>query len=490
MAGTSAYTTAAIVAIAPELILITTACLMILLGPFVAAPGVRGVRERWTIVSLLAFAAAWWAAWNVSAEGNGPFAIDGLASFVRGLTFLLGPLLVILVTRHTTAADSAEAHASLLALLAGVNLSASATDLITLFLALELVSVPTYVLLYLPRRDALMQEATLKYFLLSVMSSAIVLFGMSWLYGAGGTTRLVDIAARVAADDPEGISRFATMGAVIACTGLCFRLAAFPFHIYAPDVFQGVNGPSAAMLSIVPKITGFVAMARLAPLAAGATDFSDLLMPMPLQSVLAIAAIVTMCVGNFLALRQTNLHRLLAYSSIAQSGYMLVALIAGGSGPPLGGSEALWFYLAVYGVTSVGLFALLAAVGRDRPIEHDQQLAGLSRTHPWIAACLVICLFSLTGLPPTAGLTGKWQILLAAFGSTSPWGKVLAATLAINTAVAAYYYLRLVTIVVLDPAPAKRPSRLRLAPAIGGAACAIATIAAFVSPQLLLNAMR
>ncbi|MGL4512342.1 MAG: NADH-quinone oxidoreductase subunit N [Lacipirellulaceae bacterium] len=478
---------AAVQAIAPEAILIATVCAMILLGPFVAAPGARGVRERWTVVSLLAFAAAWWVSLTQDSPGAGPFVADNLAEFVRMLTLALGPLLILMVTRHAPTADSAEAHACVLALLAGVNLVALSSNLVGLFLALELVSVPTYVLLYLPRRDAFMQEATIKYFLLSVVSSAVTLFGISWLYGAGGTADLAGIAARIAADDSGSVAKFATIGAAIAGVGLCFRLAAFPFHVYAPDVFQGVNGPSAAMLSVVPKIAGFVAMARLLPLAAGTSELSDFALPESLQSPLAMVAITTMCVGNFLALRQTHLHRLLAYSSIAQSGYMLVALVAGGHGPLLGGIGALWFYMAVYGVTTMGLFALLAAAGRERPIEQSSQLAGLSRTHPWIAVCLAICLFSLTGLPPTAGLTGKWQIFLAAFASESAWGRVLAATLAINTAVAACYYLRLVAIMVLDPAPTARPSRLRLAPAIGGALCAAAAVGVFFSPQWLLD---
>jgi NADH-quinone oxidoreductase subunit N len=244
------------------------------------------------------------------------------------------------------------------------------------------------------------------------------------------------------------------------------------------------------MLSIIPKIAGFVAMTRLLPLAVGISDPAAFALPDALQNTLALVAFATMCVGNFLALRQTNLHRLLAYSSIAQSGYMLVAMLAGVGGSPVAGTTALWFYLAVYGVTSVGVFALLSAAGRDRPLEESSQLSGLTRTHPWVAAALIVCLFSLTGLPPTAGLTGKWQVLVASFSSANPWGVHLAIAMALNTAVATVYYLRLVAIMVLDPAPAGRPSRLRLAPAIGGALCAVATIGVFFFPQWLLDAVQ
>ena len=197
---------------------------------------------------------------------------------MRALTLGLGPVLVLLLTRQIDDGSSAEAHACLLALLAGTNFVAMATDLVGLFLALELVSIPTYVYLYLPRRDALMQEAALKYFLLSVFSSAFVLFGMSWLFGAAGTTNLAAISeprrCRQRRLAPRRQERAGLVLAALAIliAGLSFRIAAVPFHFYAPDVFQGVNSASAAMLSVIPKVAGFAALAASCPAARSSTD--------------------------------------------------------------------------------------------------------------------------------------------------------------------------------------------------------------------------
>lgn len=494
--------TDAILTIVPEALLLSTVCLMLLLGPFLVDEEGRadeGVSRRWTILSLITLAIAGWVFLNISgrAAPEGFFAADGLAYFVRALTFCLGPVLLVILTRQIDDGSSAEAHACLLTILAGTNFVAMSTDLIGLFLALELVSIPTYVYLYLPRRDAQMQEAALKYFLLSVFSSAFVLFGMSWLFGATGTTNLREISAQIAlvatANPREGAAVAADYAAIsgasphmlqaaiaILIAGLSFRIAAVPFHFYAPDVFQGVTSAGAAMLSLIPKVAGFAALVRVLPMlgeqASGAA----------VQALLAILAIATMTLGNLLAVRQHNLHRLLAYSSIAHSGYMLVGLALGQSSASIGGVTALWFYLATYGLVTVGIFALLAAAGAERPMRTDADLAGLSQTHPAIAVLLAISLFSLTGLPPTAGFWGKLNLFQASWLSP-PWGVWLAGAIAVNAAVAAWYYLRLIAAMYREPAMPAGASRLAWAPAAAGAACALAGILLFAAPQRLLD---
>jgi NADH-quinone oxidoreductase subunit N len=488
----------AAIAIVPELMLLGSVCLMLLLGPFLVddeGKAEDGVSRRWTILSLLTMAVAGWVFYKLSGRqlAPGPFAADGLAFFVRAITFTLGPVLVVLLTRQIDDGSSAEAHACLLTMLVGTNFVAMSTDLIGLFLALELVSIPTYVYLYLPRRDALMQEAALKYFLLSVFSSAIVLFGMSWLFGATGTTNLAEISARITADgiaadagaESAGGLRMAQAALAILIAGLSFRLAAVPFHFYAPDVFQGVNSASAAMLSLLPKAAGFAALVRVLP--GGAAWLVEQAANAPLQNLLAVLAIVTMTIGNLLALRQKNLHRLLAYSSVAHSGYMLVGLASGQASATAGGVTALWFYLATYGLVTVGVFALLAAASAERPVQTDSDLTGLSQMHPAIAVLLAVSLFSLTGLPPTAGFWGKLNLFTASWSSASPWGMWLASAIALNAAISAWYYLRLIAAMYREPEGPAGSTKLAIAPAVAGAACAIASVLLFAAPQQLLD---
>jgi NADH-quinone oxidoreductase subunit N len=481
--------------IVPEAILLTTVCLMLLLGPFLvddSGKADEGVGRRWTILSLLTLGIAGWVMVKLSDRipSGGPFDADGLAFFVRALTLGLGPVLVIILTRQIDDGSSAEAHACLLTILAGTNFVAMSTDLVGLFLSLELVSIPTYIFLYLPRRDALMQEAALKYFLLSVFSSAFVLFGMSWLFGATGTTNLDAIVAHIAAatttaDASDAASQTMVLaGLSILIAGLSFRLAAVPFHFYAPDVFQGVNSASAAMLSLVPKAAGFAALVRVLPAAAAGLEQAS---PAAIQHLLAVLAVATMTIGNLLAVRQHNLHRLLAYSSIAHSGYMLVGLAMASNASAVGGVTALWFYLATYGLVTIGVFALLAAAGAERPLQSDADLAGLSQTHPAIAVLLAVSLFSLTGLPPTAGFWGKLNLFSASWSSSSPLGVWLAGAIAVNAAIAAWYYLRLIAAMYREPAAPPTASRLAWAPAAAGAACAVASILLFAAPQRLLD---
>jgi NADH-quinone oxidoreductase subunit N len=475
--------------IAPEVILIATVCVMFLLGPFLvdeASRGAPGLGKRWTVLALLALGAGAWACFESSpAEAaGGPFVVDGLSNFVRMLTFTLGPLLVLLLSRQIDDGSSAEANACLLAILAGVNLTSLAADLIGLFLALELVSIPTYVFLYLPRRDAAMQEATIKYFLLSVLSSAIVLMGMAWLFGAAGTTVLSEIAGRLAGEAGAAENTLAQTALALLIAGLSFRIAAVPFHFYAPDVFQGVNSVSAAMLSVLPKVAGFAALLRVLDVSGVFAAVSAGL-DVSVQDLLAILAVLTMFVGNLLAMRQKQLHRLLAYSSIAHSGYMLAGLAVGPSSTTVGGLPALWFYLAAYGVTTIGVFSLLAAADADRPLVQDAELQGLSQSHPAITLLAAVCLFGLTGLPPTVGFSGKLNLFVSTWSAQPEWGRWLAAAIALNAAIGASYYLRLIALMYREPPADAPPRRLATIPAVAGGVCAVGSMLLFAAPQRL-----
>jgi NADH-quinone oxidoreductase subunit N len=339
----------------------------------------------------------------------------------------------------------------------------------------------------LPRRGSANQEATIKYLLLSIFSSAVSLYGLSLLYGAAGTTNLVGIAAALEGGASADSPTLLQMAGALLVAGLSFRIAAVPFHFYAPDVFQGISSAGAAMLSFIPKVVGFVALLRLLPLAGGLAA-SDAEGP-SIRVLLAALAVATMVFGNLLALRQQNLYRLLAYSSVAHAGYMMVGLAIGPSNLPADGVSALLFYLAVYGIMTIGVFALFAGVSpHESPVRTVGDLAGLSRVHPAIALALAVCLFSLTGLPPTAGFMGKWNLFLASWSDGSQLGRILAIALAANAAISAWYYLRLIAVMFLELPAEGRPRKLCLAPAVAGAACSIGTVLLFAAPQVVWQA--
>jgi NADH-quinone oxidoreductase subunit N len=479
--------------IAPEIVLLATVCVMFLVGPFLVSPSgqaAAGVRHRWGGLALAALGTAWLIWFNTDAANvtSGPFISDGLSWFARGLSLTLGGLLVLLLWNQIDDGHSAEANACLLSIVAGTNLVAASNDLVELFLALELVSIPTYVILYLVRRDRSTREATVKYFLLSVFSSALVLYGMAWLYGSTGTTNFSGIAESLALPD-GGESMIRHVALVLLVAGLAFRITAVPFHFYAPDVFQGVPASNAAMLSFIPKVVGFVALIRLLPLT-GATITTQLWLPdESARMLLAILAVATMFVGNLMALRQKHLFRLMAYSSIAHAGYMLVGLAVGDVGA-VGGTSAVLFYLAAYGLMTLGVFSLLrGAASGDHPLETIDDIRGLSSTHPTTALLLAVCLLSLTGMPPTAGFLGKLNLFLAAWGETTAVGHWLAGFLALNAAIAAFYYLRLVAVMYLEQAADRHARQIDVASWLGGLACTVATLVLFVQPQWLWDAV-
>jgi NADH-quinone oxidoreductase subunit N len=270
-----------------------------------------------------------------------------------------------------------------------------------------------------------------------------------------------------------------------------------PFHFYAPDVFQGVSPSSAAMLSFIPKVVGFAALLRLLPVAGGFMDFSAWMPSETVRILLTVVAILTMVVGNLLALRQTSLLRLLAYSSIAHAGYMMVGLAVGNSPVGTSGVAALLFYLAVYGVMTIGLFALItAAGGPGRPLRAVSDLAGISRSQPAIALMMAVCVFGLSGLPPTGGFLAKLNLFLAAWSEGSQQavqgqtqvGYFLAITLAVNAVIGAAYYLRLISVMYFEPSITVHESSHQNVAWTAGCLCAVTTLALFIMPQWLWDA--
>lgn len=479
--------------IVPEAFLLVAACLLYLGGT------VRSGRNLWASAAVTSLALSFWLFWTRTPTGTvdvGVTAIlpDRLAEVAKCLAYGSGLLLVLLFWDDIAEERAADFFACVLLLVAGLSLVSGANDLLTLFVALELVSIPTYILLYLPRSGSPPQEAAIKYFLLSVFSSALLLFGFSYIYGETGTIHLARMGERIAG---QGGSELVIAAVVMAVAGIGFRITAVPFHFYAPDVFQGVPTSLAAMLSIVPKLAGFTALVRLGQAVfwvnpEWAADSQTTL-------VLWLLAVMTMTVGNVLALWQTNLKRLLAYSSVAHGGYMLIGITAATQlrGEGLRGIDAVFFYLAAYGAMTLGAFAVLHALrSEQREVQTIDDLAGLGRSRPLLALALTLFLFSLIGLPLTAGFSGKLLLFLSALAAEDQVGDayrgmftVLAVIGALNAAAAAYYYLRLVGTMYLRDATRPLPAVARRPAAVVVTLCAGLTLALGIYPSTVVSAI-
>lgn len=441
--------------VVPEAILVAAACVCFL------GSTVRSSKNLWAGAALVGVMLAGIAQYVNPGTTQGlvatasPVWPDALTQFIRIVSLIGTAVLVLMTWSETSDALAGEYYGCLLLIAAGVNLTAAANELIVLFLALELISIPTYVMLYLARNDRPAQEAAVKYFLLSVFSSAFVLFGFSYLCGQTGTTNL---PAMLDAYSRTGMGRLpilALVAVVFVVSGLGFRITAVPFHFYAPDVYEGTSAGMAALLAFVPKLAGFVALIRVFGLVGPAAE-PTLALDFHVPLLLWILAAITMTLGNVLALWQNNLQRILAYSSIAHAGYMLVGLASAPmlfalSGPNApGGVPAVLFYLVAYGSMTLGAFGVMSLLSTSgRRVQTVDDLAGLSRTHPGMALAMSAFLFSLIGLPLTAGFAGKFMLFFGALEVPQTLFWVLAGVMAINAAIGSYYYLRIIGVMYL-----------------------------------------
>jgi NADH-quinone oxidoreductase subunit N len=495
----------------PEMMLAMFACVLFLAGAFI--PNVQ--RSSWGITALAGLLLALLALLIPPAyqpTAGAPFVFDSLAFLTRLIAIISGMVLIGLSWDELPERQLSDYYACLLVIVLGTGLVGAANDLVGLFIALEVVSIPTYILLYLPRHDAAAQEAALKYFLLSVFSSAFVLFGFSYLYGVGGTTNLATFFTELAQaprDNPEQFSAARTasglimIAVIMVVAGLGFRITAVPFHFYAPDVYEGTSAGAAALLAMIPKVAGFAALLRVLGFVvpAGALGGGGTSLNAQLPLLLWFLAVLTMTLGNVMGLLQDNLRRLLAYSSVAHAGYMLVALA---SAPYLmanrvesGGVSALLYYLVAYGAMTVGVFTVIAMLHRpERPVETIDDLAGLSKSHPRIAIMLTILLLSLIGIPATAGFTGKLLIFFGALSvSDEPAAKlytVLAVIGMINAAIGAWYYLRIISAMYLRTAVRPIATHGTISGLTALTVCVVLTVGLSVPPasNWLLRATR
>jgi len=493
------HLTAAVRYALPESVLVGTACLLFTLAAFNAS------RLTGFSIALIGVIAAALVAFYVPEPpiAEVSYAVlnaTPLAGFIRWLT-LISLVLYIALGWSETGESAGEYFACLLIAGAGLSLVARANDLISLFLALEMISIPTYVMLYLPSNRKFGQEAAMKYFMLSVLSSGVLLFGFSYLFGLADSTNLVVISDTLVKAAKLGIvSPYAAIAAIMVIAGLGFRITAVPFHFYAPDVYEGGPTGVVAQLAYIPKVAGFVALVRVFGLVGpvgGEVPFDSVRTLVPLT--LWVIAAITMSLGNLLALIQDNIKRMFAYSGIAHAGYMLLGVLVACSvadakgNATQAGVDGLLVYLVAYGLMTVGAFAVLAYLSHgNRNVETVDDLAGLGRTNPVAAVLLGLFLLSMIGLPLTAGFTGKFLLFFGSFDqpADSPMrnmSRVLVAVAALNAAIGAVYYLRVASVMFLRT-PLKPMDSPRGYPAFAAAVvCACGTLALGVYPKPLVE---
>jgi NADH-quinone oxidoreductase subunit N len=423
----------ALATILPELILAGGALVLLMIGAYAGERSATAVN----VLAVLVLAAAVAAALG-SGEGaafGGAFVVDTFARFMKVVALVASAVAIVMAWRFAKAERFDRFEFPVLVLLAtlGMLVMISANDLITLYLGLEMNSLASYVVAAIHRDNARSSEAGLKYFVLGALSSGMLLYGASLVYGFTGHTGFEPIAAALV----DGRSVGLVVGLVFVLAGLAFKISAVPFHMWTPDVYEGAPTPVTAFFASAPKLAAMALIVRIVIDAFGpiAADW---------QQIVAFISIASMALGSFAAIGQTNIKRLMAYSSIGHMGFALVGLAAGTEQ----GVQGVILYIVIYVVTTLGAFAAILAMRRGGAmIEDIQSLAGLARTKPAMAFLLGAILFSLAGIPPLAGFFAKYYVFLAAVQSGL---YVLAVIGVVTSVIGAYYYLRIVKIMYFD----------------------------------------
>lgn len=409
---------------------------------------------------------------------NGMFISDHYSMFFK-LIFLLNIILTILISVKYIVVERVnfgEYYGLLLFATLGMMIMASAGDLIILYLGLELMALSTYILAGFIRYDRKSNEAAVKYFLLGAFASAFLLYGTAIIYGLTGTTDLKAISAYIAGNGLAS-SPALTLSMVMFAVAFSFKIAAVPFHMWAPDVYEGAPTSITAFMSVGPKAAAFAVLGRVFLTAFGTVqiEWAAILIPI---------AILTMGVGNIVALAQTNIKRMLAYSSIAHAGYMLLGIIAGTSN----GMASVLNYMLIYAFMNIGAFAVVIMLRSDGfKGDNISDYQGLAKTHPMAAALMLVFMFSLTGIPPTAGFMGKFYLFMSVIDAGYTWLVIVAV---LFSAISAYFYLRIVMLMYM-----KEPQesvQLTTSPAVGLALgiTVAAVLVIGVLPSVVINIAR
>lgn len=463
--------------ILPLTLLTTWGCVLLLVDLFIP-------KDRKGITALLsALGLALTLGFTLSQIGNeiigfsGMVVLDGFSIFVNALLLVSGLLGIALAYGYVKrmGIERGEYYTLLLFSVTGMMLMAQATDLIVVFLALELLSIPLYVLAAFARPKVESEEAGIKYFLLGAFSAGFVVYGIALIFGATGTTSLGGIVEKIASASNGTSNLLLTIGAALVLIGFGFKVAAVPFHMWTPDVYQGAPSAVTAFMSSGAKIAGFAALLRVF-----ATAFPSIAVDM--TDIFWALAALTMILGNVIAISQTDIKRLLAYSSIAHAGYILMAFVPYGNPEVSRDSIAAGlFYLVSYAVTNFGAWGVVIALEKSegRGLE-IADYAGLSKKHPILAAAMAIFMLSLIGLPPTIGLVGKFYLFRAVIEGGFYWLAIIGV---LTSVISAYYYLRVVVVMYMrDGEPqTERESFLDLTTAT----TALLTVVLSLVPQFL-----
>jgi NADH-quinone oxidoreductase subunit N len=480
--------------ISPELVLTISAFLLLGLATVRDAavrrilPGLAVLACLATLAALLAYPARFGLEELRNAPPtigfNGMFILDAFSVFSK-VTFLFSAILTILMSGRyldEERAEGGEYYALVLFAVVGMMFLASAGDFIAIFVALETMALSFYVLVGFLKANRKSNEAALKYFLLGSFSTGILLYGISLVYGTTGTTNLGLIGAARATDALRtGGAPIFLLGVILITVAFGFKIAAVPFHMWVPDAYEGAPTPITAFLSTGSKAAAFVALVRI-------FSMSFLKLGDRWAVLLAVLAAGSMTLGNVAAILQDNVKRMLAYSSIAHAGYVLMGVVALGLGGSLEtrewGLEAVILYLLIYTFVNIGAFALVTMLRREQVVgDRVADFAGLARRAPWQAFAMLVFMLSLAGIPATAGFVGKWYLFGAAISAHYTWLAVLAV---LNSAVSLYYYARIVVMMYM-----KEPQdETRIAPSLGQrvalGACIAFTIVFGVYPQPIL----
>ena len=423
--------------ILPLTVLSAWACALLLVDLFLKNKGVTALLAALGLALTLGLTLSQigYSATNFSTGGVVDVVVDGFSTFINALLLLSGLLSVAVAYDYLkrTGIERGEYYSLMLFSIAGMMLMAQASNLIIVFLALELLSIPLYVLAAFARPRVESEEAGLKYFLLGAFSAGFVVYGIALVFGATGSTSLQGIVAAAASGaNPLLLA----VGAALILVGIAFKVAAVPFHMWTPDVYHGAPSAVTAFMASGAKIAGFAALLRVFVLAFP-TVSADL------TPILAVISALTMIVGNLLAISQTNIKRLLAYSSIAHAGYILMAFVPYGQAGVVATSVASGlFYLVSYAISNFGAWAVVIALeGKEGKGLEIGDYAGLGRKHPALAAAMAVFMLSLTGIPPTLGFVGKFYLFRAAIEGQF---YLLAVIGVVTSLLSAYYYLRVV----------------------------------------------
>jgi NADH-quinone oxidoreductase subunit N len=434
-------------ALAPEIVLVVLTAIVLLVDVIKLEdgrrliPGLTGVSMLAAVIPVV----------TLALDGadrslfGGAFVVDNLALVLKAMFLLAGYVVTLLSSNYLAEGDfwESEFYIMLLSSVLGMLVMSSARDLVTIFVALELLSIPAYLMASWEKRNLRSNEAGLKYYLMGVFASALMLYGMSLLFGVSGSTLLTDIGSVVGSASSS--TPVVTLGIVLVLVGFGFKVSAVPFHSWAPDTYEGAPTPVTAFLAVASKAAGFVALIQL--VFVGFLGRSDVIEPL-----MWVLAALSMTVGNLIALRQTNVVRLLAYSGIAQAGFMLAPFAVMGTNAEEA-ITAVVSYLLIYAGMNLGAFAVVIAVSRKTKSGEIASMGGLFGYAPGLAVAMTLCLASLAGIPPLGGWFAKFVVFRALTAADTTSGYVLAIVVALNSVIAFYYYGLVLKAMWFSPAP-------------------------------------